>query len=510
MPRAKKGQTTAASTPDADATANGTATEAGATATAAGSVAATEAEATTTAPPIDAEPVAKPAGKKRPIALKCSVNQAQLKGALDQVRGSLPTRKSLPNPAIGLYRLVADRTGKTLAITTYNEVVATTVTIPANVVVGGELLVSKDLAELVAQLPDAGITLSAETPNRLQVIMDSRTFSPNSMSAANYPDLFDQDGAAGLDSDGAAGLDGDGERHAYQVGTEVFRNALEFVCPGALTEGGDAETSIFNSVRLDLWHGKKIDVFALAASDDSLMVADESTVVADATIDRKSPRMTVAIPVKSLQILAKLLDEAESETVAIRFQSAADADHATLCRFQCGGRELLTHLVTSQWPDYLSHIPTAEQFQSQVVADRELLLSLVNCNLVFAVAKTFRTMIVDPFSQDGTISTWVKTQSKGESVQEMVATISALNGGNLANMKPMGFNAAQVKLALGLFSDTEISWQLISPVAPTLLSAGTKGRWVVLMPISVNDSESESDGDALPEPAEPTTRKGKK
>lgn len=449
----------------------------------------TSAEATS----VEATPeTTKPKVSKKPTAvLKCSVNQALLKTALDRVRGSLPTRKSLPNPAIGLYRLVADRAATTLSVTTYNEVVATTVTIPANVVIAGELLASKDLYELISQLPDAGITLAAETPNRLQVIMDSRTFSPNSMSAANYPDLLTDDG------------DKEAE-HRFEVSASAFGKALGFVCPGALTEGSDAEASIFNALRLDLWQGKKGAVFALAASDDSSLVVDESTV--DATIDRNTPQMTVAVPVKSLEILSKLLDEPGEETLKISLHSGTGGSHPTLCLFTCGGDSLLTHLVTSQWPDYLKHVPKREHFQGQVVADRQLLLSLVSCNLVFAIAKTYRTMMLDPFAEDEKISTWVKTQSKGESVQEMVATVKALNDGDLSQMKPFAFNASQVKLALTLFSDTEICWQFIGPGSPTLLNGGTKGRWIILMPIAVNDGEENE----LPDPVEPTTKKTKK
>jgi len=433
------------------------------------------------------------------ITLKCSVNRDALHAALVLVRGSLPVRKSLPNPAIGLYRLTANRAAKTLAITTYNEVVGTTVTIPANVVSEGELLASKDLGDLVAMLPDAGITLSAETPNRLQVVMDSRTFSPKSMSAAGYPELLSLVGRG----DAPNGNDETDGFTRYKVATEPFRRALEFVCPGA----SDAETSIFNSIRLDLWHGKKGDVFAVAASDESCLMVDEST-VDDATLDLKAPSLTVCVPVKSFQILIRLLEEVEEEALNICFQAASGGTHVTLCLFQCGSKQLLTHLVTSEWANYRQHVPTQGIFTAQVVADRELLLSLVNCNLVFAIAKTFRTMLLDVSTQAGVLSTWVKTQTKGESVQQMVASISALNGGDLSVLKTLGLNAAKVKLALDLFSDTEIRWQFIQAQAPTLMSGGTKGRWIVLMPISVND---DSETDELPETVEPTTKKsGKK
>ena len=437
------------------------------------------------------EPTKTKTSRKATAVLKCSVNQALLKAALDRVRGSLPTKKSLPNPAIGLFRLVADRANRTLAITTYNEIVATTVSIPANVVIEGALLVSKDLADLISQLPDAGITLAAETPNRLQVIMENRTFRPNSMSAANYPDLLTDDGLA--------------DEQRFEVSASAFGRALEFVCPGALTEGADAEASIFNSVRLDLWQSKKGGaVFALASSDDTSLVLDESSL--DATINRQAPQLTVTIPVKSLEILAKLLDEPEEDTVKIILHSGT-GPRPTLCLFKCGGSELLTHLITAQWQDYLSHIPKPELFTAQVVADRQLLLSHVNCNLVFAIAKTFRTMMLELLAESGKISTWVKTQSKGESVQEMIATVTALNGNDPSKMKPFAFNAAQVKLALTLFSDTEICWQFISSAAPTLVSGGTKGRCIILMPISVTDGDEEED--KLPDTVEPTARKGK-
>lgn len=490
MPRARK-----ATTPTAAADGQG-AVAVAETAVEAPTVTANETD--TVAPvesgalPAEAPTVHKAGKKNSPIALKCSVNQAQLKAALGLVRGSLPTRKSLPNPAIGLYKLVADRGKKRLSITTYNEVVATTVDVPANVVVEGELLVSKDLGELVAELPEAGITLSAETASRLQVIMDSRTFSPKSMSAAGYPDLVGDDEAV---DNGETG-DEQTQIDQYTVSTESIRRALEFVCPGALTEGGDAETSIFNAVRLDLWHGKKMDVFAVAASDDGCLLVDETTAMSDATLNIKLPQATVCIPVKSCQILLNLLNQAledeaeEMLTIALLRQS----EQVTLCRFSGGGKRLLTHLVTGAWPNYREKMPPTEGlFQAQVIADRELLLSLVNCNLVFAMAKSLRTMMFDAFSRDSVISTWVKTQSKGESVQEMVAMISALNGSTVTSLPAFGFNTVKVKLALTQFSDTEIRWQFIGDKAPTLLTGGTKGRWIVMMPLAVNENEPEVD-----------------
>ncbi|GBC77356.1 DNA polymerase III subunit beta [bacterium HR08] len=238
-------------------------------------------------------------------------------------------------------------------------------------------LPARKLGEIVRVLPDEPVVFTGDE-QRVTLSCGRARFRLAGLPVENFPEVPTFPAERGR-SFPAAALGPATERVIFATSLEESRYTL-------------------SGVQMEWWDGG----FRLVATDGHRL----------ALVDSSSPspeRSACLIPRKTMQELLRLIEHAEEEEV--RF--AHDANHVY---FQVGGRELISRLLTGQFPNYEMVIPKEHGARAVVEASvfREA------CRRVATLADERSRGITLSFSEGRLTLTARTAQGDEEAVEEML------------------------------------------------------------------------------------------
>jgi DNA polymerase-3 subunit beta len=257
--------------------------------------------------------------------MKLSIPKPDLQRALGRIQAIVERRNSMPILANVLLDAVNDG-GGTLIVAATDLEVGIRSTQPAKVAKPGALTVSaRKLFDVVRELPDEPVTLSATANSYLEILCGRARFSLAGASAEEYPSLpeFPSDRLVKIPAPVLSVMI---ERTIYAASVDETRYNLN----GAYVEVDPA-----------------VGRLRLVATDGHRLAQADRAVGPDV----EGLTSGVIVPRKGLTEVKRLVDEDEADEVEIGF-----AANSGLVRR--GGVTLVMRLIEGEFPDYRKVIPT--------------------------------------------------------------------------------------------------------------------------------------------------------
>jgi DNA polymerase-3 subunit beta len=338
---------------------------------------------------------------------------------------SLPSRP--PVPVLAGMLVEAGSDGLTLSGFDYE--VSTRVTIDADVVEAGRVLVSgRLLADISRSLPARPVEISTEGP-KVQLVCGSARFSLLTLPVDEYPTLPEMPGLAGL----VPGL-----RLAASV-QQV-----------AVAAGRDDTLPVLTGVRVEIAQ----DTVTLAATDRYRLAVRELTWKPE----QSGLEAVALVPARTLAETAKSLAGCDEVAIALTRSTSGEG----LIGFDGGGRRTTTRLLEGEFPKYRALLPS----ESASVADVDT-AALVDALKRVALVAERNTPVRLTFSA-GELQLDAGT---GDEAQASEALACALEGDPLT----IAFNPSFLLDGLGAVDAAVARLSFTTPTKPAVLTGGSTG-----------------------------------
>jgi DNA polymerase-3 subunit beta len=355
--------------------------------------------------------------------------------ALQSVSRAVATRSTLP--ILGHVYLEA-KGGQLKLITTDLEIGMTCVLpLDGPVTEGAVTVPERVLQDVVANLPDAEVTLEANERNLLSLASAKSAYTIHGLPAEEFPTLPQ------VPADTALNLPG-----------PVLRDLVRKTLFAASTD----ETRLILTGCLLAWDGPTV---TMAATDTHRLAVKQVPANAAA-----AQAVSAIVPSRALQELLRLLGSSE-DTVEVRI-----ADNQVL--FNLGRVQLVSRLIEGTFPAYERVIP--HDLNKRMTANRQEIYEAVRRAAIVARVESnkliFRTV-------DSTLTIDAETGEIGKAHEEVLISLEG-------DPVEIAFNAAYLQDVLSVLDTEAIELNLSGPLNPGLLkSPGEPDYLYVVMPMQM-------------------------
>jgi DNA polymerase-3 subunit beta len=382
--------------------------------------------------------------------MKLVCSQSSLNSNLSFVSRAVSSRPS--HPILANVLLVADEEAQQVSLTAFDLSLGIQTSFAAQVETGGQLtLPAKLLGDIVSRLPDGEILLddgseTGESGQPVTLTCAMGRYQVRGMGAEEFPALPQVE---------------TGEKILLPV--EALSQGLQ----GSLfAASGDETKQVLTGVHLTI----QSDGLEFAATDGHRLAVVQT--VAEATETKaiaKDSELSVTIPAKALQELAKMLDRQVTSHVEVQLDQ-------TQAVFQWAEQRLTSRLLDGQYPNYQQLVP--RQFVRQATIDRKLFLAALERIAVLADQKNnIAKLSLNSAQQEVTLS--VDAQDVGSGRETVVAQIS---GEDL----DIAFNVRYLLDGLKVLNTAEVQLQMNTATSPAIMSplGGIQLTYLV-MPVQI-------------------------
>jgi DNA polymerase-3 subunit beta len=364
--------------------------------------------------------------------MRFTIGRAQFLAPLQRVQGVVGARSAMPILANVLLRTDDGH----IELIATNLEIGLRDRVEADVQGGGEACVSaRKLYEVVKELPEAPIAVSADGPDRVTLKVGRSTAQILGMPTDEFPALPEIEKGEGLTLDGPV-LRTVLSQTAFAISTDITRQTL-----GGVLFNHDGAGNL-----------------EVVATDGHRLAVRRVTVEGEAAAFRE------IVPRKAVGEIRRLLEESD-EPVALTFAGK----HAALTR---GPLTLVTRLIEGRYPEYQRAIPGT--CKNLVVVDRDLLAHA--CRRV-AVLANEKTNGVELDVAPGQLTIATQNPDMGEAREEVPIQLDGEG-------TKIGFNARYLLDLLGVMATEQIHIEMNDGKSPSLFSEGEGSDYrCVLMPM---------------------------
>lgn len=294
---------------------------------------------------------------------------------------------------------------------------------------GAVVVPAKLLADIVRLLPTGDVVLEEHDGS---VTLTAGTYSSrlNTYAAEDFPRLPDTDG------------------DPTPLDAKALVDTIERVSRAA---SRDESRPVLTGI-LVRFEGSTV---VMAATDSYRMSVKETTLA------EPGPALEAIIPARALAELQRLASAAETVELAVQ------ENHVV---FRVGDVWLTTRRIDGQFPDIKKLRP--ETFEAELTLPRAELLDVVRRAAVLAQRNSPLRL---RFSE-GELTVSAQSQDVGETHETLPAPYSG-------EPLEIGFNADFLREGLESVVSDEISFKLINPLRPGLITADGDSFWYLIMPI---------------------------
>ncbi|MCB0832057.1 MAG: DNA polymerase III subunit beta [Bacteroidetes bacterium] len=370
--------------------------------------------------------------------MKFTVSQAELSKALARVINVVPTKTTLP--VLGNILLKVDDGALTLTATDLD--VSVTTKIAVDVKKGGSLTVpSKPLNDLVKNLPNIPLEISADPQFKLLVTCDKGDYRISGESDDDYPALpiIDQKASVKIDAKMLSRMIG---KTTFAVSTDTLRPALT----GVLFQIVDKE-------------------FRLVATDGHRL----AKMICRSFESNVKEKLNVVVPTKALTEVAK----ETRDTISVQ----VGQNHV---RFDMTDAQLYSRILDETYPDYERVIPSNNDkkltIETQTLVDAFKRVSIfanpITHQVRLSLAKKGLTLSAEDMEGGSTGSEKLAAEYEGDDLQ-------------------IGYNSQLVLAALNHIDTKETVIAFKSPTSAGVVTpaeqADGEDHMMLVMPVRLND-----------------------
>ncbi len=310
---------------------------------------------------------------------------------------------------------------------------------------GSVSLSARKLYELLKEVADGEITLTAQENNWVHIQAGRSQFKIVGLAASEFPALptIEREGRVAIPGSGLASL---------------IRKTLFAV-------GDNDARYILNGLLITLHASDNKVTMKLVGTDGHRLAVAEHDLTQSAKTDLPKDIQAI-IPRKAAQEIRRLLDEEEGEPL-LGFTK-------NLVTFQKSGLFLTSRVMEGTYPNYQQVIP--KESAKKAVIERTALESALRRVVVLAKDKTNAVKVL---LQHGSITLHTSNPDLGEATEDLPAQY---RGESLTT----GFNARYLLDALAVMDGDTVHLEISSPLSPCVLkSDGDQGFLCVVMPMKI-------------------------
>jgi len=359
--------------------------------------------------------------------MKLQVTQENLNKALMSVSRIASSRSTLPI----LANVLIKTSNNLLTVSATNLSIAITHSIGAKILAEGSITVpARLMQDYISSLPSGIIDLEVEN-NRLKIKENSYSSIINGISADDYPLMPSIE-----------------KPTTISLSSNSLKEALNQV---VLVASNDETRPILTGVLFD----SNKDGF-LIASTDSYRLAEKK-------LTSLKKYLKLLIPASSIHDLLRVLPE-ENSTIHIEYDD-------NQIKFVVGEIELLTRLLSGQYPDYQALIP--KTFQTKAQVNRQDMISIVK--------------IANLFARETAGSIKINIDDDKVSINSIASQIGENNSSCAAQTEGQGditLNARYLLDALNVIDTKEIDFCFNGKLDPILIKPVNKKDYIhIIMPL---------------------------
>jgi len=361
--------------------------------------------------------------------MKLTVTQENLSRALSTVSRVASSRASLPILSNVLLKTSKNR----LTVAATNLDIAITETIGAKVSKEGSITVpAKLMQDFVGSLPSGSLEVELND-NKLHLQADRFDATINGVSPEEFPVMPVIEGGS-----------------VVEFQSSEMKKVLSQVL---FTASSDEARPVLTGVYF-------------SSSDNNIFIAaTDSYRLAEKTIDKDSPDMSLLVPARSLAELHRSLKD-DQETVGITYDDQQ-------ARFTVSGVEIVTRLVDGKYPDYKKLLPA--KFETTAVLSKKALNEITKVSSLFArEAAGSITLLLDEAKNE------VSIRSIASQIGENVAVAEAEVSGDA----DITLNSRYLLDALQVFDGEEIQININGRLDPCVFTDPEDDSYLhVIMPV---------------------------
>ena len=369
--------------------------------------------------------------------MKITIESENLQKKLPLLNRCISSKNQLPI----LLTFLLEATGTNLEITATDLEIGIKVTIPAEIIEGGQVAVpAKVFSELINSLPSEKIELSTEE-NQLRVRSKKTKSSFSLTDASEFPNLYEDMG----------------KQIAKLSNTSLKKDITSVV----FATSPDITRPALSGVLLKKQHEEEKETFLFVATDGyRLSLRTHPLSVGDIPFEKP-----LLIPSR---ILREVLNAKEEEGTTALF--VAEQNNQVI--FKMKDTILVGRLIEAVFPPYEKIIPT--DFSSDVTIDREELLKAVKICSIFARETA---NVVKISLQKDKVVVLAHTPSVGENAVEVEAKLKG-------EENEIAFNARYLLDLLSNVEGEDVLFQMSGPLNPGLFKiVGDDNFFHIIMPI---------------------------
>ncbi len=379
--------------------------------------------------------------------MKFVVDRDSFTRALSRIQGVLSRKATLP--VLSNVLIEAGDGGLRVAATdldvTFDGFVEARIAEPGRTTVDG-----KRLFDVVRSLPGEEVDIEVGEDEKLVLRCKNTEFMLLGNPAEDYPGLPDAKGVDLIPVDGE-GLKELIDRTRFSVSTDESRPNLNGVFFRCMGEG---------RIRMVSTDGHRLSQGERDARADEAPIPEREGVI---------------IPRKGVEELKKLLDEATSAKVSVRFGFLEQNNTTNNLIVEAGGVVLFVRLIDAAFPDYRQVIPKSSE--RRVVLDR---MPFLNSLKRIGLLASERTHGVRIELRPGRMTLLSDNPDLGKAREEM--PIEGYEGGELI----IAFNARYVRDILSTLSAPKVEMALNEALSPGLFREHQNDDYLfVVMPMRI-------------------------
>ncbi len=359
--------------------------------------------------------------------MKLQVTQENLNKALMSVSRIASSRSTLPI----LANVLIKTTNNLLTISATNLSLAITHSIGAKISQEGSITVpARLMQDYVSSLPADIIELEVEN-NKLKLKTKNYTSTINGISADDYPEMPSID-----------------KPSKFTIQSSSLKEALSEV---VLVASNDETRPVLTGILFDSnEHG-----FLIAATD--------SYRLAEKKLTSLKKDFKLLIPASSIQDLLRILPD-ENITINIEYDD-------NQIKFNVNEIELLTRLLSGQYPDYQALIP--KKFEIKATVDKQSMISIVK--------------IANLFARETAGSIKINIKNNLVEINSIASQIGENNSSTEAQTSGQGeitLNAKYLLDALNVINSNKVDFNFNGKLEPILVTPNNQKNYLhIIMPL---------------------------
>jgi DNA polymerase-3 subunit beta len=371
---------------------------------------------------------------KRSGIVKFTCSKRVFYEALQSVSRAIATRSTMPILGNVLLEVLE---GQLKLVTTDMEIGMTCVLPLDNYVDGAVTVPERILQDVIANLPDAELTISADERNLLTVSAAKSQYTIHGLPADEFPILPEVPSSTVLSFPGPALRD-------------LVRKTL-------LAASTDESRQILTGC-LFSWNGERV---TMVATDTHRLSVKRIPATGQYIED-----VSIIIPARALHELLRLIGNSE-DPVEVHIG-------ANQVLFAAGRVRLVSRLIEGQFPAYERVIP--QDLQKRVIVNRQLLFEAVRRAGIVARAESNKITLR---SIETTLTIEAETGDIGKAHEEVPITLDG-------DPVEIAFNAEYLQDILQVLDSETVQIALSGPLNPGLLTAPDEGDFqYVVMPMQM-------------------------